>query len=86
MGCCCLFLLASFIQTLVFGKLQLVEQQVLCQWYSRWYPVGSLSSLHNLYNVFLSHSPFTAHEGQVLELCVLQVHICVWCAERAGDA
>ena len=27
MGCCCLFLLASFIQSLVFGKLQLVEQQ-----------------------------------------------------------
>lgn len=28
MGCCCLFLLASFIQSVVFGKLQLVEMQV----------------------------------------------------------
>ena len=28
MGCCCLFLLASFVQSIVFGKLQLVEQQV----------------------------------------------------------
>ena len=26
-----------------------------------------------------------AHEGQVLELCVLQVHFCVWSSERAGD-
>ena len=28
MACCCLFLFASFIQSLVFGQLQLVEQQV----------------------------------------------------------
>ena len=27
---------------------------------------------------------FSACEGQVLELCLLQVHLCVWSAERAG--
>ena len=26
------------------------------------------------------------HEGQVLELCLLQVHLRVWSDERAGDA
>ena len=47
----------------------------------------SLGQVYLLYCVWESaESGRAAHERQVLELCLLQVHLCLWSDERSRDA
>ena len=47
----------------------------------------SPGQVHLLDSVWISAaSGRTAHERQILELCLLQVHLCLWSDERSRDA
>lgn len=78
MAYCCLILLGKSIQKVVFGELRISEQQVGLVLNNNPVIQCACSSLD-----FLC---FAASEGQVLELCVLQVHLRVRRGQRAVHA
>ena len=47
-------------------------------------PSGQIHLLNSVWSP--TESGGAAHERQILELCLLQVHLCVWGDERSRDA